>query len=217
MDVKVRGFGRVEYQKTRSCLCYTCASTTNPLNYGTCLTSSTVCNAGVALVSGCYSTSGGLCNCATGKSTSPKNSNTYFGGVYAPNGNIYFAPFDARGIGMLNPKTGHFKNLDVFTTTDDAIWQGGKFSKPAVIPGNKIVFPPLRLKFIGVLNLDTHTFDTLDISSTAYNQKEWHYCAATLGPNQKVCACICPHCRSLNSNPNLLIGLFYSRWSKLWY
>ena len=77
-------------------------------------------------------------------------SNGWVGGVLAPNGNIYFAPFVANNILVLNPTTGVTSNL-----TGGATYTTYGWTKGVLAPNGNIYFCPNSASNILVLNPTT--------------------------------------------------------------
>jgi hypothetical protein len=85
----------------------------------------------------------------------------FWGGVLAPNGNIYLVPSNSDSIGVFNPSTGAFSFIDIsFVIAHDYKYCGG-----VLAPNGLIYFIPHNADNIGVFNPSTRDFSVIDISS----------------------------------------------------
>jgi streptogramin lyase len=102
---------------------------------------------------------------------------TYSGGVLGPNGLIYFVPYSANNIGVLNPSSSSFTTIDISNTiSGDWKYIGGVLG-----PNGLIYFVPVNVDKIGVLNPSSSLFTTIDISNTISGV--YTYSGGVLGPN----------------------------------
>ena len=101
----------------------------------------------------------------------------YRGGVLGPNGLIYFIPYNADNVGILNPSSSSFSTLDI----SSFISSGNKYSGGVLGPNGLIYFIPLNANHIGILNPSSNSFSTLDISS--FISSNYKYLGGVLGPN----------------------------------
>jgi len=73
----------------------------------------------------------------------------YSGGVLGPNGLIYFIPYNADHIGILNPSSNSFSTLDI----SSFISSGSKYYGGVLGPNGLIYFIPRNADHIGILHL----------------------------------------------------------------
>jgi len=101
----------------------------------------------------------------------------WWGGVLAPNGNIYFCPVGATNILVLNPTTGVTSNL-----TGGATYTGG-WSGGVLAPNGNIYFAPLNAPNVLVLNPTTGVTSNLTGGAT-YTTGGWS--GGVLAPNGNI-------------------------------
>ena len=73
----------------------------------------------------------------------------YAGGVLGPNGLIYFIPFNAKNVGILNPSSSSFSTLDI----SSSISSNGKYSGGVLGPNGLLYFIPSNADNVGILDL----------------------------------------------------------------
>ena len=73
----------------------------------------------------------------------------YAGGVLGPDGLIYFVPFNAHNIGILDASSSSFSTLDI----SSSISSSSKYNGGVLGPDGRIYFVPLNANNIGILNL----------------------------------------------------------------
>jgi len=111
-------------------------------------------------------------------SSTISSDNKYFGGVLGPNGRIYFVPYNADNIGILDPSTSSFSTLDI----SSSISSNNKYLGGVLGPNGLIYFVPRNAdNKIGILDPSTSSFSTLDISSSISSTHK--YFGGVLGPN----------------------------------
>ena len=72
----------------------------------------------------------------------------YCGGVLAPNGNIYFVPWWADNVGVFNPATNAFYEVDISAQVSvDSKYFGG-----VLAPNGKIYLTPANANSVGVFD-----------------------------------------------------------------
>jgi len=103
--------------------------------------------------------------------------NGWIGGVLAPNGNIYFTPFFANNILVLNPTTGVTSNLTGGATYISAGW-----AKGLLAPNGNIYFAPNAASNILVLNPTTGVTSNL----TGGANYAGGYAGGVLAPNGNI-------------------------------
>jgi len=102
----------------------------------------------------------------------------WWGGVLAPNGNIYFCPVGATNILVLNPTTGVTSNLTGGATYTASGWSGG-----VLAPNGNIYFAPLNAPNVLVLNPTTGVTSNLTGGAT-YTTGGWS--GGVLAPNGNI-------------------------------
>jgi streptogramin lyase len=100
----------------------------------------------------------------------------YIGGVLAPNGKIYFAPYYTSQILELNPTT-NTPQLIGTAYTENSKWRGG-----VLAPNGKIYFAPFNASQILELNPTTNT--TQLVGSVYTTSSKWW--GGVLAPNGKI-------------------------------
>jgi hypothetical protein len=103
-------------------------------------------------------------------------SNSYSGGVLAPNGKIYFAPSNSTQILELNPTT-NTTQLVGSVYSGSTKWSGG-----VLAPNGKIYFAPYKVSQILELNPTTNT--TQLVGSVYSGYLKWS--GGVLAPNGKI-------------------------------
>jgi len=104
--------------------------------------------------------------------------NGWMGGVLAPNGNIYFAPYQATNILVLNPTTSVTLNLTGGATYTSSGWSGG-----VLAPNGNIYFVPNFATNILVLNPTTGVTSNLTGGAT-YTTQGWN--GGVVAPNGNI-------------------------------
>ena len=119
----------------------------------------------------------------------------YAGGVLGPDGIVYFVPYDADKIGVLNPAKRTLTTIDIAATISGL----KKYAGGVLGPNGIVYFVPYDADRIGVLNLMLHwmkkedeynylenitTFTTIDISATISGTGK--YLGGVLGPDEIV-------------------------------
>jgi hypothetical protein len=104
--------------------------------------------------------------------------NGWMGGVLAPNGNIYFAPYQATNILVLNPTTSVTSNLTGGATYTSSGWSGG-----VLAPNGNIYFVPNFATNILVLNPTTGVTSNLTGGAT-YTTQGWN--GGVVAPNGNI-------------------------------
>jgi streptogramin lyase len=102
----------------------------------------------------------------------------WWGGVLAPNGNIYFCPVGATNVLVLNPTTGVTSNLTGGATYTASGWSGG-----VLAPNGNIYFAPLNATNVLVLNPTTGVTSNLTGGAT-YTANGWS--GGVLAPNGNI-------------------------------
>ena len=109
----------------------------------------------------------------------------YIGGVLAPNGLIFFAPWSADNIGVLDPSTSSFTTIDICNKISCGgrytLSSGGQYRGGVLGPNDLIYFVPAYADNIGVLDPSSSTFTTIDISNTISIGGKYY--GGVLGPN----------------------------------
>jgi hypothetical protein len=100
----------------------------------------------------------------------------YAGGVLGPDGIVYFVPYDADKIGLLNLATRNFTTIDIAATISGL----KKYVGGVLGPDGIVYLVPYDADKIGVLNPATQTFTTSDISVTISGGGK--YLGGVLGP-----------------------------------
>jgi len=108
--------------------------------------------------------------------TSYSGSGKCYGGVLAPNGKIYFTPYNSTQVLELDPSTNTTSLIgSVYSGTDK--WAGG-----VLAPNGKIYFSPID--YNQVLELDPSTNTTSLIGSVYSGTAKW--IGGVLAPNGKI-------------------------------
>ena len=102
----------------------------------------------------------------------------WWGGALAPNGNIYFAPYAATNVLVLNPTTGSTSNLT-------GIGSGGTYSSGCILgPNGNIYFAPYGATAVGVLNPTTGATSSVSNAGTTFTSGGWF--GGVLAPNGNI-------------------------------
>ena len=90
-------------------------------------------------------------------------------------------PFWAEKVGVFDPATSFFSQVDIFATGEFFGWTYGG---GVLVPSGKIVFVPHHANHVGVFDPESSIFETVDISSTI--SMDYKYFGAVLTPNGNV-------------------------------
>ena len=83
----------------------------------------------------------------------------YRGGVLGPNGLIYFIPYNADNVGILNPSSSSFSTLDISSSISSngpdgrPVYVPGKYYGGVLGPNGLIYFIPFIANNVGILDL----------------------------------------------------------------
>jgi len=122
---------------------------------------------------------------------------SFYGGVLAPNGNIFFLPYDVRVIFQFDPSEKCVTAQGVYSQQDcpnysidiqsAASWSsyGDKYGGGVLATNGKIYGVPRYSNNVGEISPDAFSFTAVDISSKLHLSSGW-YSAGVLAPNGKV-------------------------------
>lgn len=119
----------------------------------------------------------------------------WYGGVLAPNGNIYCIPYNSSSLLIINPKL----NLVYLTSTIDlssSKWLGGVFTS-----NGKIYCCPDSHDSVLIIDTNTSSFNTTTISGLGSSGSKWG--GAVLSPNGKIYCIPRNNSNVLSINPTL--------------
>ena len=106
----------------------------------------------------------------------------YYGGVLAPNGKVYFAPYKETvpHVGVFDPVTRAFSTIDVVHQSEFGKWNGG-----VLAPNGKIYFPPRNSDWVLVLDPVTNATSVVN-ADPASAIKPNKFSGGVCAPNGKL-------------------------------